>query len=408
MKLAQYDAVASAALESLKSRANEITRLRDDVTHAIYSQTDVVDFLSHTDKACSKTVVQRVMDEMSESGERVFEKEPRKPYKLSLDDVLAIAEKIGVTKYSQKVNGKPFVISFVNLKGGVGKSLCTAMLAHYLVCHERFLLTAPRVLIVDLDPQGSATQQNYPTYKIDDHQYTSIQVLAQDMSIEDIKKYAIKNTEFKNLDIMMAGPEDGFITDMLAQPEYAKGKYVGQLLQDNLISKLEGLYDFIIIDVGPHMDNTLKNVLWAADQMIIPTPPQFYPYDSTLRFLTRLPTLMRELVDKGQSEDDLVDMIPFITSSPISTQKKKRNYAQMEFKGASKTLNKIFDLNTIKHELPFEDTYQRCSDMGHSVFSVTSKDYPGDKKAFERAFISAENWAEEIVDMITVKHEDEQ
>src|SRR5690349_4784611 len=46
----------------------------------------------------------------------------------------------------------PVVTSFINLKGGVGKTTLTVALAHFLAIEHR-----KRVLVIDLDPQTNAT-----------------------------------------------------------------------------------------------------------------------------------------------------------------------------------------------------------------------------------------------------------
>ncbi|NOH31558.1 ParA family protein [Vibrio mediterranei] len=397
--LAKYDKIGSNAKDSLIARQDLANYLRDEISERIYSQADVVTFLKHTDKPFSKTKVDDAMKAMHASGEREFYKTPS-GYKLSYEDVMAIGEHLGVTQYRAKHGGRAFVISFLNLKGGVGKSLCTNMLAHYFTYSERYLLSAPRILIIDLDPQGTSTQQNKPIYKIADHEYTSLLTLVDEMSLEEIQANAIKTTEHRNLDIMMCGTEDGFYADSLNSEEVCQDKYVGTLLTDRLIKKIEHLYDLILIDVGPHMDDVLKNCLWSANQILVPTPPTFYSYDSTLRFLERLPNVMRELVENGKDESKLADITAFLTKIPIQ---KARGYDKDIFETASKDLAKIFELDNIKHELPLEDAYERCAENGHTIFSLPKKDYTGDKRAFQRALDSATDWAKELADLIETK-----
>lgn len=412
MKLAKYHELGVRAKSSLEKRAEQTIYFRDEVEPRTFSQAELVDFLSYTDKPFSKTKVGSVMEDMEATKEFSFPRinpDATGGYKLSIDDCIAIADRLGVTKYRDIHNGKPFVINFGNLKGGVGKSLCTNMFAHFLISHESMILSQNRVLIIDLDPQGTTSQQNTPFYKIEDHELTSLHTLIKDLPLEMIQETVIKKTEHKNLDIIVATTDDGFLAEELSNPKISKGKYVGSLLQDRLISKLEGLYDFILIDIGPHMDNTLKNCLWAADQVIIPTPQQLYGYDSTLRFLSRLPTLMEELVENGQSEDDLADLTAFITSGPktkavTSERKTKKSQEEIIFKNAAKDLKNVFSLDCLNRALPFEDAYGRCLERGHTIFSMPRSKYEGDKKAFDRAYRDAEEWAKEIADIITHKH----
>ena len=106
------------------------------------------------------------------------------------------------------------IISFINQKGGVGKTTTAINLASSLVRKNHNLV------LIDADPQGSAATWH---------------------SIED-------NQAFEILD------------------------HPGELIQAD-IETLETAYDFVIIDAPPAVDDKVKTILKASDLAILPVTP---------------------------------------------------------------------------------------------------------------------------------------
>jgi chromosome partitioning protein len=106
------------------------------------------------------------------------------------------------------------IISFVNQKGGVGKTTMAINLASSLVRKNH------KLLLIDADPQGSAATWH---------------------SIED-------NRAFEILD------------------------HPGELTQAD-IETLETAYDYVIIDAPPAMDDKVATILKASDLAILPVTP---------------------------------------------------------------------------------------------------------------------------------------
>lgn len=399
MNLDQYEKIGLKAKAYLADREEFKTDTRNAVEPRTYSQAEFIRFLAHTNKPVSKTKVNDVMDELMSEGysfqRQIKSNKQKGAYILSRNDMLLISQRLGVTEFRDKSKKKAFFIMMGSLKGGVGKSLCGNMLAHFFSYSPNYILSNTRVLMLDLDPQGTFTQQNSPTSEISDAELSSLSIMIdKNITTEKILERGIKKTEHPNIDLIQCDIRDGFIASELQDIEITDGAYVGTLIAERIQKKLENHYDIIIADVGPHLDDVLKNCLWAADQIFVPVPTRFYPFDSTMRFLMRLPLVMQELVDNGRDSNSLPDLIPFLTQVPI--QKVREGYDRDIFLKAENVINQVFSGETVSCDLPYEEAYERCAEAGHSVFSILPSEYSGDSKAFNRAYYSATEWAKKI------------
>lgn len=159
-----------------------------------------------------------------------------------------------------KERTKMYIIAFANQKGGVGKTTSAVNAATALAALGK------KTLLVDLDPQGSATsgvglQKSVLTR-------TSYNVISENCDIKD----AIIKTKFKNLfvipsNISLAASE----FEIASQPEreYFLKKQLDKLRADNT-------YDYVIIDCPPSLSIITINALTASDGVIIPMQCEYY------------------------------------------------------------------------------------------------------------------------------------
>lgn len=140
------------------------------------------------------------------------------------------------------------IIAITNQKGGVGKTTTAAA----LICG--LTQRGARVLGVDLDPQGNLGF----TMGLDiGNCVTVYEVLKGTTPISR----AIARTEFGDIlpsDIMLSTAELEFISD--------ERKYILR----NQLSRIENLYDFIVIDTPPALNILTENAYVAARSLIIP------------------------------------------------------------------------------------------------------------------------------------------
>lgn len=165
------------------------------------------------------------------------------------------------------------VLSFFNYKGGVGKTTSAVSLSYLLSRQNK------RVLIVDLDAQCNSTNdfnavdmkqlRDYAFQGIFDFQEESAFNVLTDANY-DITK-AIHKTRYENLDIIPSIPTldnaNVYLMNMLSSGQNA------QFNLRNQLKKLEGNYDYVILDNAPHKDLIATNSLVASDYLYVPIMP---------------------------------------------------------------------------------------------------------------------------------------
>lgn len=148
-------------------------------------------------------------------------------------------------------------IPVINNKGGVGKTTTAVNVAAGLADRGR------RVLLVDLDSQGSASVSLGVGQ--DDLAPSSAEVLFGETPIEE----AIRPTELDRVDLITGSLE-------LANADVRlKQKRRGQYRLSEVLSEVEDSYQTIIIDCAPSTSILSVCALVAADAFIIPVAPSY-------------------------------------------------------------------------------------------------------------------------------------
>jgi len=150
------------------------------------------------------------------------------------------------------------VFSITNQKGGVGKTTLSINLSSALA------LLGHRVLLIDMDPQGNATEGL--GLKASSCEYTIYDVLINDTLIsETVVQHQQKNLYVVPSDIGLFGaeailatkPDRYFCLRQAIQSESAK-------------------YDYIVIDCPPNLGVLTINAIIASTDIIVPLEPNTY------------------------------------------------------------------------------------------------------------------------------------
>lgn len=155
-------------------------------------------------------------------------------------------------------------IVVTNQKGGVGKTTTVEHLAHYLS------KKGERVLVIDLDSQGSLTRCFLDDNVIKTTKQLSKSAFELITQINTTIGDVIFKTEHELIDII---PGNQKLID-------ANISLISNMLipsQTRLKNKLniETDYDYIIMDTSPKIDIVLINALICADQVLVPMKAEF-------------------------------------------------------------------------------------------------------------------------------------
>jgi chromosome partitioning protein len=149
-------------------------------------------------------------------------------------------------------------IAVANQKGGVGKTTTVVNLAASLAELGR------RVLIVDLDPQGNATQGSGIAKEQLPH--SVYDVLLGMVDVRD----AIRPAREGGYDVLpsnrnLAGAELELVQELAREARLK-----------NALAQLKGEYDYILVDCPPSLSLLTLNGLVAANSVLIPMVCEYY------------------------------------------------------------------------------------------------------------------------------------
>ena len=167
------------------------------------------------------------------------------------------------------------VIALANQKGGVGKTTSAVNLAASLG------VLGKRVLLVDLDPQGSATSSLGVSKK-------SLRFSAADLLIGGCRPdNALLHTAFQGLDLIPANIALAATEFDLIEKEDAEAHL------RRALSTLRDDYDYIILDCPPSLGMLTVNAMVACDGVIIPMQCEFFALEGLVQLMTTIAQLKR-------------------------------------------------------------------------------------------------------------------
>lgn len=271
-------------------------------------------------------------------------------------------------------NNEPCILAFTNFKGGAAKTTSAVHSAQFLAKRGY------RVLLVDCDSQASITQifGYIPDEDIKEQETLLPFLIGESDSLAPV----VRKTYWDGLDLIPANLalyNAEFILPTRANNE----AFSFYSILKNGIDTIKDQYDIIVLDCPPSMGMISINAIFAANSLIIPTPPAMLDFTSTVQFfnmlhetLVRLPekqyNLIRIMITKhdGRASSDAVVSVL------------RQLYGQFVM------LNTMYNSEVIK----------KASTNMQTLYEIDK--YDGSKKTFDRALQYADNLHLELETLI--------
>jgi chromosome partitioning protein len=262
--------------------------------------------------------MQRRLDKAVERGLPAGTLPPTEPGKTRPRKVFTVAD----AQAWVAAEGIPFVrpggvkgctIAVGNFKGGVGKTTLSMSIAQGLS------LRGYKVLMIDLDPQGSLTSlTGLPTNQVDpNHTFLPLTIPPQEPTSSSEPAHeedpdAVIHSEYlspqptywPNIDLIAGSPalfQGEFYLPIRQMNRKAGSDFMFmKVLTKALDHGLRDEYDYIVIDTPPALSYVTMNAYWAADGIVMPVPPDGLDFSSSIQFWQ----MFKDLAETAAGGDD--------------------------------------------------------------------------------------------------------
>ncbi|AGG89073.1 ATPase involved in chromosome partitioning [Rhodanobacter denitrificans] len=278
--------------------------------------------------------------------------------RLTIEEVHQFMEAFKV-RPSKPAGAKTLRLVIAQLKGGAGKTMTTLHLAHNLACRGY------RVLLIDGDPQGTLTTLCGWRSEAVRPEQTMAAVferidspeLIEEMPVQPQKTH-IDGLDFIPASLEMIGSDFLVASAFMSSPASARRFYT---FIDEDLKRIEGAYDLVLIDTSPSFSFTALAMMWAADGLLVPMPPNLPDYRATLDFSQ----MMGENVAKLEKAANITK-----TWDPVIFAHVRSDLTQTTALVRSLSAD-TFGTHRVEESVPSSSAFVNAASRFRSVYEVT-------------------------------------
>ncbi|MCY6369403.1 ParA family protein [Clostridium ganghwense] len=278
------------------------------------------------------------------------------------------------------------VISFINLKGGVGKTTLLVTTAEVLACEHN-----KKVLVIDLDPQTNATvllisQERWK--KANENNRTIHQLFldkVEGTTAFDINKSIIKGVSnigdgISNLDLLPSSIDLIDIYDKVSGLNYNNNLI--KILKEQL-EILDNQYDYILVDCPPNLGAITMCGIYMSQYYIIPVIADTlstYGLNQVIRKINEKAREIKRIEDTYSIKPLGIVINRYRDNKPYTSIK-----AGLELKSKNREIPKLFE--TVIYN---RSTISNICDYSESENTIRGK--------YKKEFSTIDNLVKEIIE----------
>lgn len=323
--------------------------------------------------------LERAAEDGMPAGVQAMGKNEKAKRVFPLDHTRAWVQRLSTTFHKRSADQKAATIAVTNFKGGVGKTTVAVNLAQGLS------LKGYKVLMIDLDPQGSATSLLGYTPLSVEVQNTFLPLASGER--ETIKE-SILSTYWDGLDLVPGN------TGLFNAEFYLPARVIEAQREDSVFNFEEVLnigladvraeYDYIIIDNPPAFGYSTLNAIWAADAILMPVEPEGLSVMSSSQFWTLFDELAGGVVALGGRPKDFA-WIGILPSMMVN----KPSYQMM-----LQYVRSAYEELLLRSEIPNTAVVTQGGMKLKTVYDFSK--YVGSQKTYEKARVAFDELVYEI------------
>lgn len=228
------------------------------------------------------------------------------------------------------------IISIANQKGGVGKTTTAINLSSALA------ELGKKVLLVDFDSQGNATRGL--GFQVIEMPITIFDAITSQVDVNA----AIKTTKIKNLDLIPANLKLASLETYIQ----SQGTLDRFRMLESCLNRIQGDYDFVIIDCPPSLGTLSINALVASSSVLIPVQCEYFAMEAVASILSTITKIQKDYNPSLKIEGFLLTM--YESNASLCTE-------------VAQQVRALFKENTFVTSIPRNISIPEASARGEAV-----------------------------------------